>query len=171
MHSEQASLKHPRVIRSAAYVHVETYKTKMGPRAWEGKLVGYSPDSKAYRMYNPRTRKIVTSRNVTFVETMDAAMPPTGTDEDDAEENASSSSSDVSTSENVGGIEDDFPRETEDMEHKGAWSATRAHHQHEQEAARRTEAAVALEQTGDVCQRRTNKDQVTITGRTGAAAG
>ena len=117
MYGEQASLKHLRVIGSTAYVHIEPHKTKLDPRAWEGKLVGYSPDSKAYRIYNPRTRKVTTSRNVTFIKTMDAAMPPAGTGEDDEndkyyqEENASSSSSDVSTSKSLGGIEDDFPRE------------------------------------------------------------
>lgn len=108
-----ASLKHLRVIGSAAYVHVETYKTKLYQRAWEGKLVGYSPDSRAYRAYNPTTRKIVSSRNVTFIETMDVAMPPVGINDEDNEENVSSSSSDVSISENEGGNKDKFPEETE----------------------------------------------------------
>ena len=76
MFGKQASLRHLRVIGSSAFVHVETYKTKLANRAWPGILVGYSPNSNAYRIYNPHTKRIVPSRNVTFIEPMDAAMPP-----------------------------------------------------------------------------------------------
>ncbi|CAB1110927.1 unnamed protein product [Ectocarpus sp. CCAP 1310/34] len=75
-HLRQASLRHLRVIGSTASVHLETYKSKLVNRAWPGILIGYSPDSRAYRVFNPHTKRIVHSRNVTFIEPMDAAMPP-----------------------------------------------------------------------------------------------
>lgn len=49
----------------------------------------------------PKTRKIVSSRNVTFIETVDVAMPPAEFNDEDNEENVSSSSS-VSTCEGDG---------------------------------------------------------------------
>lgn len=108
MFGKQAPLQHLRVIGSSAFVHVETYTAKLDTRAWQGQLVGYSPDSKAYRIYNPHTRKVVSSRNVTFIENMDAAMPPAGTSDSDDDENISSSSSDVTTSGNEGEKSDNF---------------------------------------------------------------
>ena len=109
MFGTQASLQHLRVIGSSAFVHVETHKAKLDERAWEGKLVGYSPNSRAYRIYNPETRKIVTSRNVTFIESMDVAMPPANIYND--EENLPTSSPDILTSGNEGEKEDDILRE------------------------------------------------------------
>ncbi|CAN0413516.1 unnamed protein product [Pylaiella littoralis] len=73
MYGKQASLHHVRVIGSAAFVHVETHTAKLGQRAWEGRLVGYSPNSNAYRVYNPHTKRVVSSRIVTLIETMDVA--------------------------------------------------------------------------------------------------
>eukprot|EP00903_Cladosiphon_okamuranus_P022099 g20321.t1 len=51
------------------------HREKLHYRAWEG-LVGYSKDSRVYRIYNSRTRQVVESRNVTFIETPDAPLPP-----------------------------------------------------------------------------------------------
>ena len=68
MFGTQASLQYLRVIGAPAFVHVETYTSKLDPRAWEGRLVRYSPNGRAYWTYNPRTRKIMSSRNVTFIE-------------------------------------------------------------------------------------------------------
>ena len=103
MFGKQASLVHLRVIGARAFVHVELHQSKLEPRAWEGKLVGYSPNSRAYRVYNPITKKIVTSRNVTFIEPVDAAMPPASIeDEDNEEEYLSDDSSDIVTSGNQG---------------------------------------------------------------------
>ncbi|CAM9369359.1 unnamed protein product, partial [Hapterophycus canaliculatus] len=109
MFGTQASLQHLRVIGSSAFVHVETYKTKLDPRAWEGKLVGYSPNSRAYRIYNPKTRRIVSSRNVTFIEPMDVAMPPARTEEEEEEEEEDiiTTRSPDMTSGNEGEIKDD----------------------------------------------------------------
>ena len=48
---------------------VETHTKKLDRRAWEGRLVGYSVDSKSFRVYDPATRSSRESRNVTFTET------------------------------------------------------------------------------------------------------
>ena len=37
-------------------------------RAWEGRLVGYSVDSKSFRVFNSSTRSVRESRNVIFIE-------------------------------------------------------------------------------------------------------
>ena len=50
-------------------MHVETHTTKLEDKAWEGRLCGYSMNSKAYRIFNPETRRVTESRNVIFIET------------------------------------------------------------------------------------------------------
>lgn len=52
-----------------AYVHVEAHKrTKLDPRAVKMIFVGYADNHKAYRCFNPVTKKVIISRNVTFNE-------------------------------------------------------------------------------------------------------
>eukprot|EP00903_Cladosiphon_okamuranus_P012055 g11319.t1 len=63
-----------------ASVHDEHHREKLQDRAWEGRLVGHSKDSRAYRIYNSRTRQVVETRNVTFIETPDAPLPPAAAD-------------------------------------------------------------------------------------------
>eukprot|EP00903_Cladosiphon_okamuranus_P019283 g17724.t1 len=69
-----AHLGHLRVVGARAFVHEETHTKKLDSRAWEGRLVGYSLDSKSYRIYNAQTRRVRESRNVVFIET--APAPP-----------------------------------------------------------------------------------------------
>ena len=45
-------------------------------KAVEGQLVGYSNNSKGYRVYNPDARRILESRNVIFIETPSRLFPP-----------------------------------------------------------------------------------------------
>ena len=45
-------------------MHVEAHVKKLKHRAWEGSLVGYSMDSKSFRIYNPNTKSVRESRNV-----------------------------------------------------------------------------------------------------------
>ena len=80
MFGEQAALSHLRVVGARAFVHYEHHREKLQDRAWEGRLVGYSKDSRAYRIYNPATRRVVESRNVTFIETPDAPLPAAAAD-------------------------------------------------------------------------------------------
>lgn len=68
-HGKQAGMSALRTIGARAFVHVETHTPKLEDRAWEGRLVGYSSNSKAYRIYNGSTQRVVENRNVTFIET------------------------------------------------------------------------------------------------------
>lgn len=40
-------------------MHVKTYTSKLEDRAWEGRLVIYNPNSKAYRTFKGSTQRIV----------------------------------------------------------------------------------------------------------------
>ncbi|CAM9968021.1 unnamed protein product, partial [Ectocarpus fasciculatus] len=68
MYGKEADLSCLRVIGARSFVHHERYTKKLSDRAFEGKLCGFSRDSKAYRIYNPATGNVVESRNVTFIE-------------------------------------------------------------------------------------------------------
>ncbi|CAN0098636.1 unnamed protein product [Sphacelaria rigidula] len=48
-------LKHLRVVGARAFVHIERHTSKLALKVVEGRLVGYSNDSKSYRVYNPAT--------------------------------------------------------------------------------------------------------------------
>ena len=83
MHNLEPDLTGLRAIGARAlFVHRETYTKKLEDRAFEGKLCGYSHNSKAYRIYNPAKGTVVESRNVTFLETPAYALPPNVTTED-----------------------------------------------------------------------------------------
>ena len=47
LYGKDVHLGHLRVIGARAFVHVETHTKKLEHRAWEGRLVGYSVDSKS----------------------------------------------------------------------------------------------------------------------------
>ncbi|KAL5758013.1 hypothetical protein ACOSP7_020624 [Xanthoceras sorbifolium] len=58
-----------RVFGCTVFVHVQPhYRGKLDPRAVRCLFLGYSPTQKGYRCYNPDTRKIHISLDVTFVE-------------------------------------------------------------------------------------------------------
>lgn len=62
-------LSHLRVFGCRAMVHIPDQKrTKLESKSFECILLGYSGESKAYRLYNKTSKKIVTSRNVVFLE-------------------------------------------------------------------------------------------------------
>ena len=82
MHNLEPDLTGLRTIGARAFVHRETYTKKLEDRAFEGKLCGYSHNSKAYRIYNPAKGTVVESRNVTFLETPAYTLPPDVTTED-----------------------------------------------------------------------------------------
>ena len=69
MHNKEADLSALRVIGARAFVHRETCTKKPHDRALEGKLCGFSRDSRAYRIYSPAKGTVVESRNVTFLDT------------------------------------------------------------------------------------------------------
>ena len=82
MHNKEADLSGLRVIGTRAFVHRETYTRKLDDRVFEGKLYGFSQDSRAYRIYNPAKGTVVESRNVTFLETPAYSLPLGVTPED-----------------------------------------------------------------------------------------
>lgn len=57
-------------------MHIETCTKKLKLKAVEGRLVGYSNNSKSYRAYIPATRCIMESRNAIFIETPSRLLPP-----------------------------------------------------------------------------------------------
>ena len=66
-------------------MHHETYTKKLEHHAWEGRLVGYSMDSKSYRVHNAETTRVRDSRNVIFIETPSVMCPPDVGGYDDGE--------------------------------------------------------------------------------------
>ena len=76
LNGAEPDLRLLRVIGARAFVHIETHTKKLELKAVEGRLVGYSNDSKSYRVYNPATRRITESRNVIFIETPSRLLPP-----------------------------------------------------------------------------------------------
>ena len=63
------SAKHLKVFGSICYVHIPTAKRhKLEVKSEIGIFVGYSSQSKGYRVYNPKTKKIMISRDVKFDE-------------------------------------------------------------------------------------------------------
>lgn len=61
--------EHLRVWGCTAYVHVNAVtRTKLDARARKCRFVGYDPQAKAYRLWDPKRKKIVVSRDVTFDE-------------------------------------------------------------------------------------------------------
>jgi hypothetical protein len=64
-----------RVFGCPAYVHVDkSQRRKLDDRAWKGVFVGYASESPAWLMYNPATRRVVSSRNVVFDEVVVLSM-------------------------------------------------------------------------------------------------
>ena len=82
MHNKETDLSRLRAIGARAFIHGETYTRKLGGRAFEGKLCGFSQDSRAYRIYHPAKGTVVESSNVTFLETPAYSLPPGVTSED-----------------------------------------------------------------------------------------
>lgn len=63
------AVNHLRVFGSKAIaLDKRPGKSKFAPRGIECVMVGYSSESKAYRLYNPATRTVIKSRDVKFIE-------------------------------------------------------------------------------------------------------
>ena len=60
----------PRVFGSVAYVHIpKIHQTKLDPYAIKCVFLGYGNQQKGYRCYDPTTRRLYTTMDVTFLET------------------------------------------------------------------------------------------------------
>ncbi|KAL0380608.1 UNVERIFIED_CONTAM: Retrovirus-related Pol polyprotein from transposon TNT 1-94 [Sesamum angustifolium] len=66
---KKPSAKHLRVFGSICYVHIPTEKRhKLEEKTEKGIFLGYSTQSKGYRIYNLKTKKLIISRDVEFDE-------------------------------------------------------------------------------------------------------
>ena len=73
-------LSHLKVFGSPAYVHIPaSQRRKMDDTAFAGVMVGYSTDTYGYLVYNPTTRRVVTTRHVRFDETFNGRLSEEGT--------------------------------------------------------------------------------------------
>ena len=67
---QKPNLSHLRIFGSRAFVHVPyVRRTKLQPKCVEGVMVGFWESSKAYRIYIPTQRKVITSLDVIIDET------------------------------------------------------------------------------------------------------
>ena len=85
LYGKDPYLGHFRVIGSRAFVHEEIHTNKLEHRAWEGRLVGFSGESKSYRIYNSETRRVRVSQNVIFIEAPSVVPSLDARDFDDGE--------------------------------------------------------------------------------------
>ena len=74
-YGEETDLSHFRVIGARAFVHIKDSK-KLDAAAWERKVCGCSEERRSYRVWNPKSHRIMESRNVTFIETPPQLIPP-----------------------------------------------------------------------------------------------
>ena len=90
-----AKLDHLRAIEARAFVHIETHTRNLGDKAWKGRLCDYSMSTKAYRIYNPDTRRVKESRNDICIETPVSTLidPYISNNKDDAGDPQEDSSS------------------------------------------------------------------------------
>ena len=73
-------LQHLRIFGCPAFVHIPAdQRRKMTDTAFQGILVGYPTDTYGYLVYNPRTRRVVTTRHVRFDETFNGRLSEEGT--------------------------------------------------------------------------------------------
>ena len=68
-YGKNADLSLLKIIGARASVHIKS-PNKLGQTSWEGMMCGFSEtESNSYRIWNPKTRCVVKSRNVVFIET------------------------------------------------------------------------------------------------------
>lgn len=105
-------MTHMRVFGCPAYVHVDkSRRHKLDDKAWRGVFVGYALDSKAWLVYNPKTRQVVRSRNVVFDEAAVMApasnimgeMAPAGAGDDEDDDDGAGVGGDGAGEDSAGG--------------------------------------------------------------------
>lgn len=110
---EVPDLSHLRVFGSHVfYLDRDPARWKLSQRGHEGRFLGYSEESKAFRIWSLKKNKIIISRDVKFIENKETSseskIPSKGYSFVDIEHNSPHESED---------LEDIFPRESEDLDH------------------------------------------------------
>ena len=60
---------HMRVFGCVAYAHVpDQLRKKLDNKGEKCIFLGYNDESKAYKLYNPSTKKVIINRDVQFIE-------------------------------------------------------------------------------------------------------
>ena len=75
LYGKEANLSHLNIIGARASLYIKDVK-KLEPKSWEKMLRGFSEDEAlSYRVWNLKPRRVVESRNVTFIETPPHPIP------------------------------------------------------------------------------------------------
>lgn len=70
-YGKKPNISYLRIFGSRAFVHIpHASRSKLYSKAVGCMMVGYCSEAKAYRLWNPATRRIVISRDVIFDETI-----------------------------------------------------------------------------------------------------
>ena len=75
-HSREPPLLHLHEIGCQAYALTLTHNPKLFQRSVPCILIGYAPNSKAYRLWDPVTDRVFNSFHVSFIETHQLPPPP-----------------------------------------------------------------------------------------------
>ena len=77
LNMETPYLSHLKNIGARSFVHIKS-TNRLGHTSWEGMLCVFSEtESNSYRIWNPKTRREVESRNVNLIETPPNLLPAT----------------------------------------------------------------------------------------------
>ena len=76
-YNHEPSLSHLREIGCRAFALIPTHNPKIHPRSIPCTLIGYAPQSKAYRLWDRLSDRIFNSFHVSFIESHNSPPPPT----------------------------------------------------------------------------------------------
>ena len=75
LYGKEPKLSHLKIIGARSFVHIKDAK-KLEPKSWEEILCGFIEDGAlSYRVWKPKTHRVVESKNVTFIETPPHLIP------------------------------------------------------------------------------------------------
>ena len=75
LYGKDADLSHLKIIGARDFVYINN-PNKLGHTSREGTMCGFSEtESNSYHIWNPKTRRVVESRNVVFIETPRNLLP------------------------------------------------------------------------------------------------
>ena len=75
LYRKDADFSHLEIIGARAFVHIKNL-SKLGHTSWQGMVCGFSEiESNSYRVWSPKTHRVVESRNVVFIEIPPNLLP------------------------------------------------------------------------------------------------